>query len=615
MINFTRKLFSANGAMAAVLTVALLALGFSVLQLESIFDAEHQRNVEILSARKQGIENYATKLLQEQLQTEINAAVTTMPTFLDNPLLDASNYFWQQHSQQRIPFAKPHNLEPLQAERYYQQLQIISNTADPDSHWSKPYYLLSQLQRAIMAADNPMIETTVRDILNSTLNEEDNVATRLTYRIVMLEVFSRYKKASPALIEKLLREGLQDGTGATVPGLQKQLLLARMALNDKDFVFLKDKVLALSVANNVRTKDFVARLEDSATVPQLGENLIEGLSLHRDGWLFERDGDNIFGVRVDKQHLLQTIEANMLHLGLLQQGERLAMHLPTQILTPASAVTFAWQSAAWEQAVADVERFNALKTTTLLAAVVVLLAVIGLTWWMYRKQARWIATKSEFVATVSHELRTPLSGIRLMAERLATQLAGNQQAKDYPQRIISDVDTLSFLADNILSYERINSGQWISHQSPVGLQETVADLQRELPAFVKKSFVIQCHGDASTQLYADPVLIKLLFMNLAKNSCTYNSREQALINISWREQEGRVVVDYQDNGCGFDADEIGDCFSAFYRGRKQRHTRGSGLGLALCKKITALHHGDMAILLTNDEGTLFRLRFKVTDHG
>lgn len=612
--NLASKLFNANGAMVAVLTVGLLGLGFSVMQLESIFEAEHRRNIDILAARKQGIENYAAKLLQENLRGEIDSAIAAMPSFLDNPLLDASNYFWQQGEQQRIPFTTVNTTKSLHAKQNYQQLQKVIGAHDNNLHWSPQNRLLWQLQNAVTSANDQLVENTVRQILAAILDDDTNVAERIAYRLVMLEVFSRYGKASPALIEKLLRKNIEDEAGSTLLGLQKQLLLARPILGKDDFDFFKEKTLALSIANNVPTEDFVSRIERDHLPLHMSTYPQPGLTLYREGWVVERDGDNIFGVRMDKQIVLRTIEDNMHHLGLIERGDRLSMLLPEQDFVATTSVKFEWQSETWNQAVADVERFSVLKTTTLLATAVVLAAVTGLAWWMYRKQARWIDTKSEFVATVSHELRTPLSGIRLMAERLSTQLQGDDRAKDYPQRIIADVDTLSFLADNILSYERINSGQWISHKSPVALQEVVADLQRELPAFVKKPFVIQHQGNPDTHLYADPVLIKLLFMNLAKNSCTYNSREQALINISWQEDEGYITVSYQDNGCGFNSNEIEDCFSAFYRGHHQRHTRGSGLGLALCRKIAALHDGSIAVLLTGEEGTLFRLRFKVANH-
>jgi len=86
---------------------------------------------------------------------------------------------------------------------------------------------------------------------------------------------------------------------------------------------------------------------------------------------------------------------------------------------------------------------------------------------------------------VSHDLRTPLASIRLQAETLMRRLRGNPEARDYPERIVRDVDGLSFLVENILSFNRLEHGGWQPRRADVSLRELVgglrADLERQMP--------------------------------------------------------------------------------------------------------------------------------------
>jgi signal transduction histidine kinase len=103
-----------------------------------------------------------------------------------------------------------------------------------------------------------------------------------------------------------------------------------------------------------------------------------------------------------------------------------------------------------------------------------------------------------------------------------------------------------------------------------------------------------------------------LFLNLAKNSCAYNNHSEATLSIVWEVHDSSLHVDFTDNGIGIDSDEWEDCFVPFYRGKAQRHTRGSGLGLALCRKVMTLHKGNIVIVDSGPHGTHFRLTFPYT---
>lgn len=601
-----------------VLLVGSVGLGVSVIKLQNVFEAESQRNLDILQERKRGIENYAQRKLDELAKAAINDAINYIPNLLEDPMRDDSSYYWQQGEVIKIPIGgakSAHDSHLLSAYQY-----LIDQNADDTANKSRSLLSAKQLLNQLLTAEtnnnDPEFESVFRDVLTFTLSKDAaaDQTGALATRIVQLEIYSRHKSASTLLVEKLLRTGLQDSQGNKLLGLQKLALQSLPHLGVVDKVWLTEKIGELSRQHHIKADDFLSRMANQPELPLIERSTTtdpsqEVISLTQNAWIVSADQNNVFGVRISKQTLNNLIELDMQKLGLLSVDDELTMQTPNSNAFDLNEVIFEWQSDAWLTALADSKRFYGLKNTIVIAEVVILVSIVVLIWWLYRVQARWVNSKSEFIATVSHELRTPLSSIRLMAERLADRLQGDNKAKDYPQRIVKDIDTLSFLTDNILSYERINSGKWISHLSPIGVSEIVNDLRNELPLFVNKAFETKATGPDDMQIYADPILIKLLFLNLAKNSCNYNNQEKAVLDISWHKSGTKTVLFFKDNGLGIAKNDLVDCFKPFARGASHKHIRGSGLGLALCRKIAHLHNGEIVIAHTDDNGTCFKIEF------
>ena len=91
-----------------------------------------------------------------------------------------------------------------------------------------------------------------------------------------------------------------------------------------------------------------------------------------------------------------------------------------------------------------------------------------------------VRAQADFVATVSHELRTPLASIRLLAETLELRLTGNPEARDYPARIVREAENLTFLVENVLSFNRFDKGRWKLQAEQVRVGEVAASLRQEL---------------------------------------------------------------------------------------------------------------------------------------
>jgi two-component system sensor histidine kinase SenX3 len=215
------------------------------------------------------------------------------------------------------------------------------------------------------------------------------------------------------------------------------------------------------------------------------------------------------------------------------------------------------------------------------------------------------------VAGVSHELRTPLASMRVLAETLLRRTQNLEQVRDYPARLLRDVDGMSFLVENILSFNRMGRGLWRPRPEPLQLGELVAGMCDEAAERAGRSLRLRLDlEEKDVTIEADPELMRLLVRNLAANAIHYNERDPVEIRLQVRRGPDRsVTVELGDNGVGIGADERERVFEDFYRGQGSERARGSGLGLALCRRVMALHGGTITIARSDPSGTLFRLWF------
>jgi len=220
-----------------------------------------------------------------------------------------------------------------------------------------------------------------------------------------------------------------------------------------------------------------------------------------------------------------------------------------------------------------------------------LLAALGVLW--VRQERRYLDLKAEFVATVSHELKTPLASVRLLAETLERRLPAGD-GRDYPARIVREVDRLAFLVENILSFHRISKGKVMPRLADVNVREVVEAVHRDRSGGRDVSLSAEAVPD--TWLRADPELLHLVFSNLYENSWRHGVRRPVEIRVSAEPRAGAVEVLFADNGPGLP--QPGGVSNGAAR-------HGSGLGLEICRRIVALHGGSMRVVKSGPEGTTF----------
>jgi two-component system sensor histidine kinase SenX3 len=252
----------------------------------------------------------------------------------------------------------------------------------------------------------------------------------------------------------------------------------------------------------------------------------------------------------------------------------------------------------WSAALERAHALFRLKAGLLALIALLGLSLLALAQVAQRRKLRFVELKEDFVAAVSHELKTPLASMRVMAETLEHRLEGHAAAKDYPHRLVAEVDGLTALVENILSFNRLDKGRWAPQLGPLQLSSLEAALREDAPQ-ARLTF----EGFERT-LNADSELVKLCLLNLLRNACKYNTRSPVEVSFSF---DG-ATLKVKDNGIGIPPEAWQRVFDDFVR-LKALPRAGTGLGLALCKRVMEMHGGSIAVGSSGSEGTVFTLRF------
>lgn len=217
----------------------------------------------------------------------------------------------------------------------------------------------------------------------------------------------------------------------------------------------------------------------------------------------------------------------------------------------------------------------------------------------------------EFAQVASHDLQEPLRKIRAFAgkqrEKAAPQL--DAQSLDYLERMNRGAERMSRLIESLLSYARVTTRA--RPLEPVALEEVLADVREDLQGLLDKSGGHIEVESPLPRLRGDPTQLCQLFQNLVGNALKF-AREGAPSVVTIRTHGeapgGMATVEVQDNGIGFAPEEATRIFGIFERLHGNHVYEGTGIGLAVCKKIVERHGGTIEAEGRQGEGATFRLQ-------
>ena len=202
-------------------------------------------------------------------------------------------------------------------------------------------------------------------------------------------------------------------------------------------------------------------------------------------------------------------------------------------------------------------------------------------------------TNSELEAfsySVSHDLRAPLRAISgyamILKEDHSVQL--DPEATRVLNAIISNAAMMGKLIDDLISFSRINKRETLYHQVDMKIMAEICfrELQQQEKSHcrIEISNLPSCYGDGS--------LLKQVWLNLISNAIKYSSKaKNPLIQIGFNRDDDKIIYFIRDNGAGFDMKYSHKLFGVFQRLHKYEDYQGTGIGLALVKRILNKHGG------------------------
>ncbi|WP_420572127.1 ATP-binding protein [Kordia sp.] len=225
--------------------------------------------------------------------------------------------------------------------------------------------------------------------------------------------------------------------------------------------------------------------------------------------------------------------------------------------------------------------------------------------------------KDEFLDTVAHELKTPITGIRAATELLMDDQGDmpKDMKNQFLKNILQDSDRLARLINNILDFEKLETGRLHLDLQAKDLQKTIEKAVTSIQQIAsKKNIKINNKTAHAITISYDEDRILQVLTNLLSNAIKFCPKENGKVTIDFKLGNGEVEVSVQDNGKGIAAEDHDYIFDKFYQSRHQNTIKpqGSGLGLAITKQIVEKHGGKIWAkkALKNGATLVFTLPFK-----
>jgi signal transduction histidine kinase/HPt (histidine-containing phosphotransfer) domain-containing protein len=220
--------------------------------------------------------------------------------------------------------------------------------------------------------------------------------------------------------------------------------------------------------------------------------------------------------------------------------------------------------------------------------------------------------KSNFLANMSHEIRTPLNGVTGMLELLSSTTLDEQQQR-YVHGAQSSADCLMSLINGILDFSKIEQGMLELDPVDFNLHQLIHDVADIMAPAARKSgleIVCELSPDLPRWVSADNSRLRQILLNLVSNAVKFT--EKGRVSIEAQKQytdigDLMVRIAVSDTGIGIPVDRRHRLFKLFSQvdGSTTRRFGGTGLGLALCKKLVELFGGEIGVESESEKGSTF----------
>ncbi|MDD5286280.1 MAG: ATP-binding protein [Desulfuromonadaceae bacterium] len=213
-----------------------------------------------------------------------------------------------------------------------------------------------------------------------------------------------------------------------------------------------------------------------------------------------------------------------------------------------------------------------------------------------------LAQLGEMGAMLAHEIRNPLAGIKGYAQ-IIEKKPKDERNGSFAQRIVSEILRMETLVSDLLSYARSDQDAMTEVDVCEVIAHTAALLNHEAEQL---HIAISTDSHEGVLIYGNRDRLGQVLLNLGKNAIQ-SLPDGGTIQIKAKGSDKRVIISVCDDGSGITQDALARIFEPFFTTK----ARGTGLGLALCKKIVEEHGGEISVQSVVGEGTTVLMEFPV----
>ncbi|HLP22022.1 MAG TPA: ATP-binding protein [Chitinophagales bacterium] len=211
----------------------------------------------------------------------------------------------------------------------------------------------------------------------------------------------------------------------------------------------------------------------------------------------------------------------------------------------------------------------------------------------------------QFASVASHDLKEPLRMISSYLYLLKKSLgqAATEQQVEFCEFASDGARRMERMVQDLLRLARVDANE---RREPVNLKNILAEVKLNLSTLIKESNATVNTGELLTIL-ADKAQMLQLFQNLVANGINYNTSGAPLININCRQTKNEIEITVTDNGIGIPQNFKEAAFQIFKTMPNDTGVKGTGIGLAICKKIVDKMQGTIQIEDVPTGGTTFKI--------
>ena len=356
-----------------------------------------------------------------------------------------------------------------------------------------------------------------------------------------------------------------------------------------------------------------------------------------------QDGTFLNGFRSDallkpgKYHSLRTVRAkNDFHLYMAfaenNIGLLLLMNRGLALLDPdfINNASYSYMGRIYNFSIIDYLQDHILLVIFAVAVIVAMIAALLVYWFSFRKLTRYNIqleeerektikaekARSYFFSTVSHDIRTPLNTIVGFSEMLQMGINDEKEKREALDAIITSSKSLLDLTNDMLDFSKLESGKMEFYPVPTNLEKLVKGLTSPFEA-VASMVSVQLRTEVGKMpiLKLDPQRTLRILFNLVDNAVKFTKQGSVSVRVSFEQKsdtgKGTLRFEVEDTGCGIGEEDLKRITSPYAQvdSKEARHG-GTGVGLAVCRKLVNAMEGELSIVSELGQGSTFTVTLR-----